>query len=157
MSDFDGTKTGLALLRVVLGGAFLMHALEKQPLAAATTVQMFSMWGMPVPTFTAMLAILVELVGGALLIAGVWVLPTSLVLIAEMLVAMWVVHWDAGFSFMQVQALTENGPVFATPGWEVNVLYIAGFGCLALSEAPAWLARRRRRSTPAPVSGATAT
>ena len=145
MSGFDGNKLGLSVLRVVLGAAFLFHALEKQPLAADPTVQMFMMWGMPAPSFTAMLAILLELVGGFLLIAGIWVLPTSLVLIAEMLVAMWVVHWDAGFSFMQIQSLAETGPVFSTPGWEVNLLYITGFSTLALSEAPAWLRQRQER------------
>jgi len=129
MSGFDGNKIGLTMLRVVLGGAFLMHALEKQPLAADATVQMFMMWGMPAPSFTAMLAIVIELVGGALLIAGIWVLPESL-----------------------VQSVTAAGPVFGTPGWEVNVLYIAGFGTLALAEAPAWLARRQQRSTPAVAS-----
>jgi len=152
MSGFDGNKIGLTMLRVVLGGAFLMHALEKQPLAADATVQMFMMWGMPAPSFTAMLAIVIELVGGALLIAGIWVLPASLVLIGEMVVALWVVHWNAGFSFMQVQSVTAAGPVFGTPGWEVNVLYIAGFGTLALAEAPAWLARRQQRSIPAVAS-----
>ena len=145
MSEFDGNRAGFAVLRVVLGGAFLFHALEKQPLAADATVQMFMMWGMPAPSFSAMLAIVLELVGGALLIAGVWVLPTSLVLAAEMVVALWVVHWNAGFSFMQVSSVAEVGPVFSTPGWEVNLLYIAGFTSLALVEAPAWIRRRQER------------
>jgi len=60
MTELDRNSAGLTMLRVALGAAFVLHALEKQPL-------------------------------------------------------------------------------FATPGWEVNLLYITGFSALALSEAPAWL------------------
>lgn len=133
MNQQDSTRIGLTILRIVVGAAFLAHGLEKQPLALEPTVQMFMMWGMPAPSLVAMLAVLLELVGGALLIAGKLVRPTALVLGAEMVVALFVVHIGAGFSFMQVRQITEAGPVFQLPGWEVNVLYMAAFACLALA------------------------
>lgn len=133
MNQQDSTRIGLTILRVVVGAAFLVHGLDKQPLALEPTVQMFMMWGMPAPSLAAMLAILLELVGGALLIAGKLVRPTSLVLGAEMVIALLVVHLGAGFSFMQVRQITEAGPVFQLPGWEVNAFYIAAFACLALA------------------------
>jgi len=133
MNQQDSTRIGLTILRIVVGAAFLVHGLDKQPLAFEPTVQMFMMWGMPAPSFTAMLAILLELVGGALLIAGKLVRPVSLALGAEMIVALFVVHLGAGFSFMQVRQITETGPVFELPGWEVNVFYMAAFACLALA------------------------
>lgn len=133
MNEKDSTRIGLTILRVVVGAAFLLHGLEKQPLAVEPTVQMFMMWGMPAPHLTALLAILIEAVGGALLIAGKYVRPAAIVLAAEMVVAMLVVHLHAGFSFMQVLRMADGGPVFQLPGWEVNVLYIAAFTCLALA------------------------
>ncbi len=51
--------------------------------------------------------------------------------------------------------MTESGPTFGMPGFEVNLLYIAGFLALALGGAGAFsvdrmMEERRRRTAPAP-------
>lgn len=146
MGSKNGTATGLLILRIVLGGAFLYHGLAKQPFAADATVQMFMMWGLPAPGFMAFLAILLEVGGGAMLLLGVYVRPVALVLIAEMLVAMFKVHWSHGFSFMQIDGISDTGLVMGFPGWEVNLLYIAGFLALALTESHKLSLESLRRS-----------
>jgi putative oxidoreductase len=68
-----------------------------------------------------------------------------------MLVALVTIHWRYGFSAINTIGLTPSGPVFGPPGYEVNLLYIAGLLALCLSAPSAlsvdgWL-RRRRRTT----------
>jgi putative oxidoreductase len=46
-------------------------------------------------------------------------------LIASMLVAMFSVQWRYGYSSVNTIGLTDAGPVFGPPGYEINLLYIA--------------------------------
>jgi uncharacterized membrane protein YphA (DoxX/SURF4 family) len=50
----------------------------------------------------------------------------SVPLIVMMLVAMFTVHLRYGFSAINTVGLTAEGPQFGPPGYEVNLLYIAG-------------------------------
>ena len=75
--------------------------------------------------------------------------PVSALLIVEMLVAMLKVHLPQGFIFIHITAMTTAGPQFGMPGYEVNLLYIAGLLALLLGGAgPAsvdeWWRRRKR-------------
>ena len=66
-----------------------------------------------------------------------------------MLVALFTVHLPQGFSFMHITGMTESGPQFGVPGYEVNLIYIAGlltlivFGAGAYSLDSLRLARSR--------------
>ena len=84
---------------------------------------------------------------GALVITLMLVL-VSVPLIVIMLVAIFTVHLKYGFSSVNTIGLTENGPQFGPPGYEVNLLYIAGLLSLILGGAGAMsidrlLARKR--------------
>ncbi len=66
----------------------------------------------------------------------------------SMLVAMFTVHLEYGFSSVNTIGLTTSGPVFGPPGYEVNPLYVAGLLTLVLAgggtlSLDRWLARRR--------------
>ena len=68
-----------------------------------------------------------------------------------MLVAMFKVHLRYGFSSIKTIGLGADGPVFGPPGYEVNLLYIAGLVALLLGGAGAlsvdrWLERRKPAS-----------
>src|SRR6516164_661069 len=54
-----------------------------------------------------------------------------------MLVAMFTVHLKYGFSSINTIGLTRDGPQFGPPGYEVNLLYIAGLLSLILGGAGA--------------------
>ena len=68
---------------------------------------------------------------------GAFVEIVSVPLIVMILVAMFSVHLKYGFSSVNTIGLTEDGPKFGPPGYEVNLLYIAGLFSLILSGAGA--------------------
>ena len=66
-----------------------------------------------------------------------------------LLVAVVTVHLPYGFSSIKLRAVTAAGPQFGPPGYETDLLYIAGLATLVLGgsgplAADAWLPRVRR-------------
>jgi putative oxidoreductase len=59
----------------------------------------------------------------------------SVPLIISMLVAMFTVNIRYGFSAIKTIGLNENGPMFGPPGYEINLLYIAGLLILMVAGA----------------------
>lgn len=89
----------------------------------------------PVPHLTAWLASLVEVFGGLAIFIGFYVSITAIPLICIMLVAMLTIHVNYGFSSVNTIGLTPEGPLFGPPGYEINLLYIAGLVSLILTGA----------------------
>lgn len=93
----------LALLvgRVAIGICFMIHAFGKLGLVGNGSMEGFAAWladlGLPMPAVQARMAMVSELVGGALLALGLATRPAALVLIATMLVAGIVGHRGAGY------------------------------------------------------------
>jgi putative oxidoreductase len=79
----------------------------------------------------------VELLGGLAIFVGAFVEVVSIPLIVMMLVAIFTVHLRYGFSSVNTIGLTADGPKFSPPGYELNLLYIAGLISLILSGAGA--------------------
>lgn len=99
---------------------------------------MFQMAGIPSPSLMVYVAGFVESLGGLALILGAFVTLATIPLIVTMLVALFTVHLPNGFSFINVTGMNEQQmPVFGMPGYEVNLLYIAGLLALALAGAGA--------------------
>jgi putative oxidoreductase len=91
-------KYGLATLRVVTGLAFFMHGWQKFfDNGIAGVAGFFGSVGIPLPGLAAPLVSTVELVGGAMLILGVFATWAAIPLALDMLVAMLVVHVSNGF------------------------------------------------------------
>ncbi len=80
-------------------------------------------------------SVFMELLGGAGILAGFFVADVSVPLIVMMLVAMFTVHLRYGFSAINTIGLTVDGPQFGPPGYEINLLYIAGLLALILGGA----------------------
>jgi putative oxidoreductase len=55
-----------------------------------------------------------------------------------MLVAMFTVQGRFGFSSVNTIGLTQSGPVFGPPGYEINLLDIGALLALALLGPSAW-------------------
>ena len=125
-------------LRLILGFGMIYHGFPKLGSGHDGFVGMLTGIGVPAPGLMAYLVGLVELLGGIALIAGAFVAIVSIPLILNMLVAMFTVHLPNGFNFMNITGMGEGGPVFGMPGYEVNLLYIAGFAALALMGAGAF-------------------
>lgn len=112
MIDARLAPYGAFLLRLALGLLFLAHAgLKIFVYTPAGTAQFFASLGLPGPL--AYLTILVEVAGGAALIAGVHTRWAALALMPILLGAIATVHGPAGFFFT-----AANG------GWEFPAFWM---------------------------------
>jgi putative oxidoreductase len=91
------TTIGLTVLRVVIGVVFIAHGLQKFQQGMTGVADGFAGMGIPLPELAAPLVAGLELVGGALLVLGVATRVLGVLLAVDMLVAMFLVHADAGF------------------------------------------------------------
>jgi len=99
---------GLLLLRVFIGVCFMVHACGKLGVVGSGSMQGSAQWladlGVPFATVQAWVAMSSELVGGALLAAGLLTRLAALLLVATMIVAGRVGHRGAGY------LITNNPP-----------------------------------------------
>ncbi len=132
--------------RFILGFGFVYHGFPKLflPGEREAFVGMLRTIEVPQPGLMAWAVGALEVVGGLALIAGAFVVIFGSLLTINMLVAMFTVHLPHGFSFMSITGMTETGPTFGMPGYEVNLLYIAGLVVLILGGAGAFSIDRRR-------------
>ena len=142
-------------LRLVLGVAFLLHGYVKLFTGEGGDAFAGALSGMGVP-LSGVATFLVggfQFFGGILLILGVGVRVVSAVGVIGMVVAAVVAYPRAGFDFVNVTAMTTDGPApVGMPGYEVHLLYLAGFASLVISGAGALaLPSTRRGSKPQPV------
>lgn len=126
-------------LRLILGFSFIYHGFPKISSIEGhqTFAKMLSSINLPAPGPLAWFAGFVEVAAGVALILGAFVVVASVLLTVEMLVAMFKVHLAAGFSFVNIKGMGPDGPIFGLPGYEVNLLYIAGLMTLILAGAGA--------------------
>ena len=113
-------------LRLVIGIGFMVHGWAKLSRGPSGFAKLLTQIGAPLPEPTAWVSTFVELLGGLAIFVGAFVEVVSVPLIVMMLVAMFSVHLKYGFSSINTIGLTQNGPQFGPPGYEVNLLYIAG-------------------------------
>lgn len=101
-------------LRLILGGGFVAHGLQKL-MNMAATAGFFT--GVGLPAWTAWLVALVEVVGGAALVLGLCTRYAAAALTVVLIVAMATVKWAMGW----------------LGGWELDAVYIAGLLSLVLT------------------------
>ncbi len=126
-------------LRLILGFGFLYHGYPKLFSGQGHDgfVGMLQGLGIPLPGVMAWVVGLVEVLGGLALILGAFVTLAALLNIVNMLVALFTVHLGNGFNFIHITGMSDDGPIFGMPGYEVNLLYIAGLLALLLGGAGA--------------------
>lgn len=134
------TDLPLLILRLVLGIAMVMHGVQKAQMGFAGTQAAFESMGVPGAAVAGPATMIIELVGGALIILGAGTRIVGAIYTLVMLGAAAIVHLPAGF--------------FVGDGYEF-VLVLAGISAaLALTGAGAWSVDRligsRRRSTASP-------
>jgi putative oxidoreductase len=142
-------------LRLVIGYGFMVHGWTKLSRGPSGFARLLEQIGTPLPEVTAWASTLIEILGGLAILAGAFVAAVSIPLIVMMLVAMFTVHLRYGFSAINTIGLTADGPQFGPPGYEVNLLYIAGLLALILAGAgplsiDRLLARRKQEPTTSP-------
>jgi putative oxidoreductase len=120
------------LLRLILGFGFAAHGWAKLSRGPAGFGEILSQIGVPIPQITAWVITLIELLGGAFLMLGAFVIPISFPLIIVTLTAIFTVHTQYGFLTIKIKAVTVAGAEFGPPGYEMNLLYIIGLLVLIL-------------------------
>src|SRR5262245_23817384 len=119
-------------LRLMIGYGFMAHGWAKLSRGPAGFAPLLEQIHTPLPEVTAWVAVLIEVLGGLAIFAGAFVTALSIPLIVMMLVAIFTVHLRYGFCAINTIGLTADGPQFSPPGYEVNLLYIAGLLALIL-------------------------
>ena len=88
----------LLILRLALAAILLYHGLPKV-MNFGATVGGFQTMHVPAPTLTAAFAVLVEVIGGILILLGIAVDVVGVLVVIHMLGAIVTVHWANGFDF----------------------------------------------------------
>jgi putative oxidoreductase len=115
-------------LRLIVGYGFMQHGFAKLSRGPDAFAAILQGMDVPAPHLMAWLTILTELLGGLAVLLGAFVTIVSVPMTAVLLVAMFKVHLQYGFSSIKLLAVTAAGAKFGPVGYEVILLYIA---CLA--------------------------
>jgi putative oxidoreductase len=134
-------------IRLIVGYGFAEHGFAKLLRGADNFTGLLHSMGMPFPHFLAWLTISTEVVGGVCVLAGALVPVVSIPMAIILLVAIFTVHLQYGFSSIKLQEITPAGARFGQPGYETDVLYLAGIAALVLGGSgpfsfDGWMFRR---------------
>jgi putative oxidoreductase len=110
-----GRPAAPLVLRLVLGGLFIWHGIDKFDAGISMVEEMFTMWGVPAPGLAAPLVAIVEIVGGVALVLGVGTRIAASLLSVVMIGALIYVKQDLG--------IISSGPM---PGAELDLALLAG-------------------------------
>ena len=134
---------GPAALRLCVGAVFLVHGAQKLfgllgGVGIAGTAKLLASLGLPYPTPLAVALGVAEFGGGVLLILGSTTLWVSLILLLDMTLRVWKVHYSHGFTV--IGGLTPGTGELG----EFHLLMIGALLCLLLGGPGAWSLDERR-------------
>lgn len=135
-------------LRAILGAGFIQHGWAKMAKGPDAFAGILQALHVPLPHLAAYLTISVELLGGAAFLAGAFVIWASVPSIFVLLTAMFTVHLPYGFSSIKIKGIVDGRAQFGPPGYECDLLYIAGILTLVFLGSGPWSVddyRLRRR------------
>jgi putative oxidoreductase len=119
-------------LRLITGFGFMEHGWAKLARGTDAFAGILAALHMPLPAVLAWITILVELGGGAMVLAGLLIPLAAGPMAFVLLVAIVTVHLPNGFSSIKLQAVTATGAHFGQPGYETDLLYLACLAALVL-------------------------
>jgi putative oxidoreductase len=119
-------------LRLIVGYGFVAHGYAKIARGPVHFIDTLQALGVPWPEVMGWATMLIEVIGGFAVLIGAFIPLLSVPLAAILLVAMFTVHLPYGFSSIKLQSVTSDGPQFGKPGYETNLLYLAGLATLVL-------------------------
>ena len=109
-------------LRLIVGFGFMQHGYAKLARGPEDFIGVLQAMGMVVPTLAGWATIIVEIVGGAAILAGAFVPLATIPMSFVLLVAIVTVHLPNGFSSIKLQAYDAAGAHFGQPGYETDLL-----------------------------------
>jgi putative oxidoreductase len=122
-------------LRLIVGFGFVQHGYAKLSRGADDFIAILHAMGVPFADLLGWATIIVEIVGGLLILAGAFVPVAAVAMIVVLLVAIFTVHLPNGFSSIKLMSYDAAGAHFGQPGYETDLLYIAGLLALCVGGA----------------------
>ena len=122
-STLDRFRPGAPLiLRVVIGGLFVWHGIDKFDSGISMVEGMFRSWGAPAAGLAAPLTAVVEIAAGPALVAGLMARAAAFTLGLVMVGSLNYVKADLG--------IVSSGPM---PGAELDLALLAGLAAVAIT------------------------
>ncbi|HUN45392.1 MAG TPA: DoxX family protein [Stellaceae bacterium] len=137
-------------LRLIVGYGFMEHGVAKLLRGIDVFAVILHTIGVPAPHLMAWTTVLIELAGGLAVLLGGFVTLASIPMAAVLLVAMFTVHLPYGFSSIKLLAVTAAGAQFGPPGYETDLLYLAGLAALVAGGSGPLALDRLMRGAAAP-------
>jgi putative oxidoreductase len=122
-------------LRLIVGYGFIEHGCAKLARGPDDFIAILHAIGMPLAFFLGWATIVIEVVGGLLILLGAFVPLASLSMIVVLLVAILTVHLPNGFSSIKLIAYDASGAHFGQSGYETDLLYLAALLALCFGGA----------------------
>jgi putative oxidoreductase len=119
-------------IRLVVGFGFMQHGYAKLARGPEAFTAILHALGMPAPALLSWATVLVELLGGLAVFIGAFIPLASVPMIVVLLVAIFTVHLPNGFSSIKLISADASGAHFGQPGYETDLLYLAGLVALVL-------------------------
>jgi putative oxidoreductase len=119
-------------LRLMIGFGFVEHGYAKLSRGADGFIAILHAMGTPFADLLGRATIAVEIVGGLLILAGAFIPMAAAPMIVVLLVAIFSVHLPNGFSSIKLISYDAAGAHFGQPGYETDLLYIAGLLALCI-------------------------
>ena len=138
-------------LRLIVGLGFFEHGYAKLARGPDSFIAILHAIGMPLAHLLGWATVVVELMGGLLILAGAFVPIAAVPMIVVLLVAIFTVHLPNGFSSIKLLSYDAAGAHFGQPGYETDLLYVAGLLALCAGgtgpfSLDRWLKKRRTAS-----------
>ena len=122
-------------LRLIVGLGFIEHGYAKLARGADGFIAILHELGIPFADLLGWATIVVEIVGGLMILLGAFVPVAAVPMITVLLVATFTVHFSNGFSSIKLLSYDAMGAHFGQPGYETDLLYIAGLLALCVGGA----------------------
>ena len=122
-------------LRLIVGFGFMQHAYAKLARGPDDFIAVLHAIGTPDPFLLGWATIAVEALGGLCIFLGAFVPLATVPMVIVLLVAIVTVHLPNGFSSIKLLSFDAAGAHFGQPGYETDLLYLAGLVALCFGGA----------------------
>jgi len=117
-------------LRLIIGFGFMQHGYAKLTRGPEAFIDVLHAMGLPNPFILGWATIVIELVTGLMILVGALIPLATIPMAIVLFVAIFTVHLPNGFSSIKLQSFDAAGAHFGQPGYETDLLYLAGLVAL---------------------------
>ena len=119
-------------LRLIVGFGFIQHGYAKLARGPEDFISLLHAMGLPSSFLLGWLTIIVELVGGLMILVGALIPLATVPMMIVLFVAIIMVHLPNGFSSIKLESFDAAGAHFGQPGYETDLLYLTSLLALCL-------------------------